>query len=59
MPRKPKPKPDDPAQMKRFIEGAREVEAGETAEDFERAFKKVVLKKPITKSRKRAAVDGA
>jgi hypothetical protein len=42
MPRKPNPPPDDPEQMKRFIEGAREVEAGETAEDFERAFKKVV-----------------
>lgn len=48
MPRKPKPKPDDPAQMKRFIDMAREVEAGERPEDFERAFKKVV---PPKKSR--------
>ena len=46
--RKPKAKPDDPEQMKRFIEGAREVEAGETAEDFERAFKKVVPSKRVT-----------
>jgi hypothetical protein len=42
MPRKPNPKPDDPAQMKRFIDMARKVEAGETAESFERSFKRVV-----------------
>jgi hypothetical protein len=43
--RKPKPKPDDPAQMKRFIAMAREVEAGETAKSFDRAFKKIVPQK--------------
>lgn len=35
-------KPDDPAQSKRFIDAAREVEADETEEGAERAFKKVV-----------------
>jgi hypothetical protein len=46
MPRKPKPKPDDPAQSKRFIETAREAEAEESEEAAERAFKKVVSKRP-------------
>jgi hypothetical protein len=41
MPRKPAPKPDDPAQSKRFIETAREIGAEATKEEFERAFKKV------------------
>lgn len=40
MPRKPKQ--DDPAQSKRFIEAARKVEVDERPEAFERAFKKVV-----------------
>jgi len=31
MPRKPKSKPDDPAQSKRFIDMAREIGADETA----------------------------
>lgn len=44
---KPKRKQDDKAQSKRFIEKARETEADETGEDFERAFKKIVPpKKP-------------
>jgi hypothetical protein len=46
MPRKPKPKPDDPAQSKRFIETAREIGADADAEAFDRAFKKVVPDKP-------------
>lgn len=32
---------DDPEQSKRFIDMAREVEAAETEEEAERAFKKV------------------
>lgn len=40
--RNPKRQPDDPAQSKRFIETAREVEADETKEGFNRAFEKVV-----------------
>jgi hypothetical protein len=45
MPRKPIFKPDDLAQMKRFIEGARQVGASEKPEDFEKAFKKVAVPK--------------
>jgi hypothetical protein len=42
MTRKPNPKPDDPAQSKRFIDLARELEAeGDDKDSFERAFRKV------------------
>ena len=41
MPRKPKPQPDDPAQSKRFIDMAREVEAEQPSPNFERVFRKV------------------
>jgi len=44
MPRKPAPKPDDPAQSKRFIETAEEVGADD-AETLERAFKKIAPEK--------------
>jgi hypothetical protein len=40
------PKPDDPAQSKRFIDAAREAGADETEERADRAFKKVVSPKP-------------
>jgi hypothetical protein len=46
MPRKPVPPPDDPEQSKRFIDMAREVEAAETEEEAERAFKRVAKEKP-------------
>ena len=52
MPRKPKPRPDDPAESKRFIDMAREVGADESEEGreaFERAFKKIVPTKPAKK----------
>jgi hypothetical protein len=42
MPRKPKPKPDNPEQFKRFIKVAREVEVDESPEALDRAFKRVV-----------------
>jgi hypothetical protein len=42
MSRKPKLKPDDPAQSKRFIEAAREAEADESQEGAERAFKSII-----------------
>ncbi|MCI0348171.1 MAG: hypothetical protein L0Z53_01995 [Acidobacteriales bacterium] len=42
MPRKPKPKPDDPAEYKRFLETAEGVEASDDPKAFERAFKRVV-----------------
>ena len=41
MPRKPTPKPDDPAQSKRFTDMAREIGADASKEEFERAFRKV------------------
>jgi hypothetical protein len=42
MPRKPKPKHDDPEESKRFLETAKAVEASQDPKDFERAFKSVV-----------------
>ena len=42
MPRKPKPKPDNPEQFKRFIKNAREAEVDERPEAFDSAFNKVV-----------------
>jgi hypothetical protein len=41
MPRKSKPKPDNPEQFKRFIDMAREVGAEKPSPDFERVFRKV------------------
>jgi len=41
MPRKPKPSPDDPAQSKRFIDMAREVEAEALSPNFERLFQRI------------------
>jgi hypothetical protein len=40
--REPKPKLTDEERHKRFIETAREVEASEDPEDFDRAFEKVL-----------------
>jgi hypothetical protein len=39
MPRKPKPKPDNQEQFKRFIDMAREVDADESPDAINRAFK--------------------
>ena len=41
MPEKPKSKPDDPEQSKRFVEAARQAEADETEKGADRAFQKV------------------
>jgi hypothetical protein len=41
-----KPKADDPAQYKRFVEAAREAKADETEGGADRAFKKVISKVP-------------
>lgn len=41
MSKKLAPKPDDPAQYKRFVEAAREAQADETEEGADKAFKKV------------------
>jgi hypothetical protein len=42
MPRKKPPDPGEKSQRERFIETARELEADETGEAFERAFNKIV-----------------
>jgi hypothetical protein len=44
MPRKPDPKPDDPAQSKRFIDAAKEAGADTDDKALERAFKKIASK---------------
>ena len=52
MSRKPKPKLDDPAEYKRFLETAEAVEASEEPEAFDLAFKKIVpLKRAARRSR--------
>lgn len=45
MPRKPDPKKDDTAEYKRFLETAKAVEADETAEGADKAFRKVTSPK--------------
>jgi hypothetical protein len=48
MPRKRAPKPDksrDPEEYKRFLETARAAGADESPEAFDRAFKRVVIKR--------------
>ena len=52
MPRKPAPKPDDPAEYKRFLETAKAAEAEKDHKSFDRAFRKVI------KSRAPAAKSG-
>ena len=52
MPRKPKPKPDNPEQFKRFIEMAREVEVDKSPEALDRAFNKVIRPKEKPKKTK-------
>jgi hypothetical protein len=56
MARKPKPAPDDPAESKRFIDMAREIEADESdkgREAFERAFINVARPKKETRPKSR------
>lgn len=48
MSRKPAPKPDDPEQLKRFIETAKAVGVDESPGAFEKALKKVVPPKRAT-----------
>jgi hypothetical protein len=53
MTRKAEPKPDDPAQYKRFLEAAREAQADKTEKGADKAFKKVALpRKPGGQDRK-------
>lgn len=50
-----KPKWDDPEESKRFIETAKAVEASDDPNDFDRAFMKVVPRKPAKPSKARGA----
>ncbi len=54
-PKNPKPpaKADDPAESKRFIDMAREVEVDESPEAFEKAFKKVIKRSPLKRDETR------
>jgi hypothetical protein len=45
MTRKPKPKPDDPEEYKRFLETAKKIGASDDPKDFDRAFERVVRPK--------------
>ncbi len=47
----PKPKLTDAERHKRFVDMAHEVEADENPEAFDRAFEKVVLLNPVSKSK--------
>jgi hypothetical protein len=51
MSRKPKLKPDDPEQSKRFIETAKEIGADEDPERFEETFRKIGSAPPPKKER--------
>jgi len=51
---KPKPKPDDSEQSKRFKETARQLETDETGKSFQRAIKAVV---PPKQTGKKASQD--
>jgi len=52
VPRKPAPKPDNPAQYKRFLETAREVGAEEPGEAVDRLFDQVARSKPAAKPKR-------
>jgi hypothetical protein len=52
MPRKPKPRPDDPEQSKRFTDIAREVGAEQPSPDFERVFRKVAEQRKARPSKR-------
>jgi hypothetical protein len=53
MSKKVEEKPDDPAQYKRFLEAAKKAEADETEEGADRAFKKTVARKIVSKPMRR------
>ncbi|HZR03976.1 MAG TPA: hypothetical protein VFA81_12490 [Burkholderiales bacterium] len=53
MQRKPKPKPDDKEQSRRFVETAKELEANKNKEAFERALDAVVRPQKETKTQQK------
>lgn len=57
MPRKPAPKPDDPAEYKRFLETAKAAEAETDPKAFDKAFKRLLH--PSKKGSQRAAREKA
>ncbi len=54
MSRKLAPKPDDPAQYKRFLEAAKKAEADETEDGADKAFMKVVSSRKLPAVRQEA-----
>jgi hypothetical protein len=50
--KEPKPKLTDAERYKRFLDAAKEVEASDSYEDFDRAFNKVTAKRKITEQTK-------
>jgi hypothetical protein len=54
MPRKPKPKSDDPEEYKRFLETAKAAEAETDPKAFDKAFKRIARPKS---SKKRKVVS--
>jgi hypothetical protein len=54
MPRKPKAKPDDSDEYRRFLETAEAVEAGTDPKAFDKAFKKIVPKPKAFRPRRGA-----
>lgn len=55
MPRKPRPKWDDPQESKRFIEAAKAAGISDDPKAFERAFMKIVPRKPSSRRAKPAS----
>ena len=53
MPNKPKRKPNDPEEYKRFLETARKLGADESPEAMERAFKRVMRPRNKAQSHKK------
>jgi hypothetical protein len=51
MPKRKEPRLPPKEQFKRFVETAREHEVDESGKEFERAFKKVVPPKRVSKSK--------
>jgi hypothetical protein len=54
MPRKPKPKPDNPEQFKRFVDMAHQVGADKPSENVDRVLKRVARQKPERVAPKKA-----
>lgn len=53
MPARKPPAPDEKPQRERFIETAQKIGASEDPEEFEQAFRKVVIRTPRRKTNRR------